>query len=143
MGQGSTSLDFPWNMIEAVDGMPNLGVSQGQTYVFNQRPEEDEVALPSLPETKPNINHPRQSQVRLRRLRPLWQFQFNVLTTTAATPHHSRLIRCGQPRKQEGSDLRHLNRLCRGRRLLRSLGKVNFCVEMTAAASFIPPSSRM
>ena len=52
VGQGSSSLDFPWNMIEAVHGMPNLGVSQGQTYVFNQRPEEDEVALPQPPRNR-------------------------------------------------------------------------------------------
>ena len=142
MGQSGSFLDLPWIMIEAVDGMPNLVVSQEQKDVSNQRLEEDEAAL--LQPRRKRVQHrpPRQSQVRLRRLRPLWQFRFSVQTTAAATPHRSRLLRCGQPRKLEGSDLRHLNRLCRRRRL-RFLGKLNFCVEMTAAASFIRPSSRM
>ena len=142
LGKAAAFRTMPWNMTEAVDGIPNLVVSQGKKDVVNQRLEKDEAALPQPPRKKSDIDHPRQSRFRRHRLRPLRQFPFSVQRTAAATPHRPRLLCFGQPRKLDGSDLRHLNRLCRRRRL-RSLGKLNFCVEMTAAASFIRPSSRM
>ena len=129
-------------MTEAVDGFPNLVVSQGGKDVFNQSQEEDEAALPQPPKKKSDICHPRPNHLRRRHFRLHWQFPFSVQRTAAAAPDSPKLLCFGQLRMLDSRYLRHLNRLCLRRRL-RPLGKLLCCDEMTAATSFIRPSSRM
>ena len=130
------------NMIETVDGIPNLVVSQGKKMWSARARRRTRLHCLSRPRKESDICHPRQSRFRRRRFRPLWQFPFSVQRTAAATPDRPRLLCFGRPRKIDSSYLRHLNSLC-GRRRLRPFGKFLFCVERTAAASLNRPSSRM
>ena len=54
-GKAAAFRTMPWNMIEAVHGMPNLGVSQAGKDVVSQSQEEDEAALPQPP--KKRVRH--------------------------------------------------------------------------------------
>ena len=130
------------NMTEAVDIIPNLVVCKGKKMGSARARRRTRLHCPSRPRKEVDICDPRQSRFRLRRFRPLWKFPLSVQSTAAATPDRSRLLCLGRPRKLDSSYLRHLNRLCRRRRL-RPRGKLLFCVERTTAASFIRPSSRM
>ena len=142
-GKGVAFRTMLWNIAEADDGIPNFVVCQGKKDVVNQGLEEDKPAVPQPPRQRvrhrPPATEPGSS---------------SPLAVTLAIPFQCPDNRRRDPTPFKVASLRSTAKAGRKRPAsLEQAGssssaaavprELNFCVEMTAAASFIPPSSRM